>query len=391
MNNRIILQQLAESIALSTNTDKATAEALLREITDLVSSELSAGRRISIPGIGTFARGLSDENPVIWQPEQDMADAVNEPFTAFEPVVLDDALTDDMLAHADEINSNPATDDIDSDQPSAVYNDTPREITSDITPESLDNINAISPAGEKNDDHVTSAADTHTEDSEVSAPTSYTSMENDKDEEQCGNQTADEDGKEDPVAENNIKPEYTDADTDEPVEPSYRLNPLWTFIGGVAVGLVLGCFAGYFRATDHDYSKSSPDIDLSALETAYATTTADSIIVNDTDASMTGDPDSTAAHPDSVVAPAPPVPLITDTVTTRRYLTTMARKYYGNYRFWVYIFEENRDIITDPNRIKPGTVVVIPPADKYGIDASDSASVARASHRIYELTKELER
>lgn len=67
-----------------------------------------------------------------------------------------------------------------------------------------------------------------------------------------------------------------------------------------------------------------------------------------------------------------------DTITTKRFLTTMAKEHYGDYNLWPYIYDENAAILGHPDRIKPGTKVVIPPASKYGIDASNPACVAKA-------------
>ena len=59
----------------------------------------------------------------------------------------------------------------------------------------------------------------------------------------------------------------------------------------------------------------------------------------------------------------------------------MARRHYGKKIFWVYIYEENKNIIDDPDHIAPNTVVVIPPAEKYGIKAGDKESEADAMRR----------
>lgn len=83
------------------------------------------------------------------------------------------------------------------------------------------------------------------------------------------------------------------------------------------------------------------------------------------------------------VVEAPKV--VYDTIGQRRFLTTMSRKYYGRYEFWPYIYEENKDKLGHPDRIAPGTVVVIPPAEKYGIDADDPESLKAASRKIAEI------
>ena len=67
------------------------------------------------------------------------------------------------------------------------------------------------------------------------------------------------------------------------------------------------------------------------------------------------------------------------------YLSKMSTKHYGKPDFWIYIYEENRDKIADPNNAKPGTVVVIPPAAKYGIDPNNKASIDQARKHTYEL------
>ena len=75
----------------------------------------------------------------------------------------------------------------------------------------------------------------------------------------------------------------------------------------------------------------------------------------------------------------------TDTITKTCFLTTMARKHYGNLHFWVYIYEENKSKLGNPNAIRPGTIVVIPPASKYGIDANNPQSVEIAKQKAIEI------
>ena len=76
---------------------------------------------------------------------------------------------------------------------------------------------------------------------------------------------------------------------------------------------------------------------------------------------------------------------LTDTIRKNYFLTSMAGKYYGNKNFWVYIYEENKAKLIHPDRIPQGTEVVIPPAEKYGIDKDDPASVKAATAKISEI------
>ncbi|MDE5813354.1 MAG: hypothetical protein K2H72_03620 [Muribaculaceae bacterium] len=67
-----------------------------------------------------------------------------------------------------------------------------------------------------------------------------------------------------------------------------------------------------------------------------------------------------------------------DTVTLTRFLITMSREYYGNPDFWPYIYEENSDKLGHPDRIVPGTMVVVPRLSKFGVDPKNPADVEKA-------------
>ncbi|MDE7115438.1 MAG: hypothetical protein K2O56_03325, partial [Muribaculaceae bacterium] len=70
-----------------------------------------------------------------------------------------------------------------------------------------------------------------------------------------------------------------------------------------------------------------------------------------------------------------------DTITKTRYLTTMAKEHYGNYNLWPYIYEENKAILGHPDRIRPGTKVIVPPLSKYGVNPSDPDDIAKAKKK----------
>ncbi|MDO4691402.1 MAG: hypothetical protein Q4A64_00855 [Porphyromonadaceae bacterium] len=59
-------------------------------------------------------------------------------------------------------------------------------------------------------------------------------------------------------------------------------------------------------------------------------------------------------------------------------LVQIALRKYGHKAFWVYIYEENRERIKNPDNIPLGTRLSLPAARKYGIDSSNTNSVSRA-------------
>ncbi len=68
----------------------------------------------------------------------------------------------------------------------------------------------------------------------------------------------------------------------------------------------------------------------------------------------------------------------TRTIEPGERLTVIALQEYGNKIFWVYLYEENKAIIKDPNNVTVGLKIVIPPAGKYNIDKDNPESIRKA-------------
>ncbi len=149
------------------------------------------------------------------------------------------------------------------------------------------------------------------------------------------------------------------------------------------IGIIIGGIAGYLGGRYYSPAPTKPISTEEAVEVSEPVTAVPAEEPADT--AVTDTVAQAMAEPIENVVEKPTA--VTDTVTRNRYLTTMARQYYGDYRFWVYIYEENADHLQNPNRIKPGTPIVIPPASKYGIDSNDPESVAKAEKRIAEISK----
>lgn len=81
---------------------------------------------------------------------------------------------------------------------------------------------------------------------------------------------------------------------------------------------------------------------------------------------------------------------VVETIRSGVFLTTLARKYFGHKTFWVYIYEENKKIIKNPNQVPIGTRVVIPEASKYHIDARDRRSVEEAKALAVKILSQYE-
>ena len=71
-------------------------------------------------------------------------------------------------------------------------------------------------------------------------------------------------------------------------------------------------------------------------------------------------------------------PSFVEVVASSATLLSIARKYYKDKAFWVYIYEENKDKIADYNNLPVGMKLVIPSPEKYGINPNDPQSLVKA-------------
>lgn len=70
--------------------------------------------------------------------------------------------------------------------------------------------------------------------------------------------------------------------------------------------------------------------------------------------------------------------VLTDTIRRGYLIHDMAKRHFGSKDFWVYIYEENKEKIVNPNNMRGGEILVIPPANKYDIDPNNPESLRKA-------------
>ncbi|MDE6263732.1 MAG: HU family DNA-binding protein [Paramuribaculum sp.] len=101
MNNKIPLKKFAEAFSKESNLPEAEAEAFIRQLFDIVASELKAGFKVRINGIGTFSLSASAGEPVVFVPDDIFAQEINAPFSIFQPVPLAEGVTEEDLARVE--------------------------------------------------------------------------------------------------------------------------------------------------------------------------------------------------------------------------------------------------------------------------------------------------
>ena len=295
MDNVINLKDLVQTLSELTGCTADEGEKFITALLGEVASRLTSASRVTVPKVGTFA---VIDNAISFEPDRELADAVNAPFAGFEAVELPEGfdLPDEKIA-APPVAAPAPADEPDEPEEEPITEDEPEEegVATEEVSEQADPEKPLPP---------------------VTLP-------------------------EDPKADRTW---------------------LWLLIVAVV------CFAtGYL--VGNQTASHSPE-----------TVTAPAAQPQSTDEPTTsGTAEPTAEPIVETPAPATRNTVVTDTVRHNNYLTTMARRHYGQMEYWVYIYQENASLLGDPDLVEAGTVVTVPPAEKYGLVRGDKAKINEAT------------
>lgn len=362
MNNRLSIQDLA--LILSEQTGKSTEEALrfLQEFIAVVSEGVYNDKLVKVKGLGTFKIIWVEERASVsvnsgerfvipshykftFTPDKELKELVNKPFSLFDTVELNEEVDfSDVDVSAETSGAEEAAD------------DSSEEILPDGIPEQA-----------------------------IEAP-----------------QTPEPEVKPEPAVEEEAAPQEEAKAEPKPAEPvssvsgykEYRrkrrrsasrklLFPIACLFVVIVLGIVyIVCLSG--RTTvNKNWEPPMAEVGNPTPEAGMNPVPADSTGVTP--------PDSASLAADSVVAEPPVVEenqpeetpksdiLALVTIKAGDRLASFAKQYYGHKFFWVYIYQYNQDIISDPNNIPIGTELRIPDPGLYGIDATDRSSIDKAA------------
>lgn len=182
-------------------------------------------------------------------------------------------------------------------------------------------------------------------------------------------------------------PEDETAETALPLPPKQRNRAwIWVIVIALLAGAALGIAAGLLADV------TPPPVELPADE--YPATLEDEEIQLPHAEMETENPDpSTMApsQPETAQQPSPAPQLATtqeavyETVSASNYLSSMARRHYGAQVYWVYIYEANADHLGHPDRIAPGTRLLIPPRSTFPQAASEREAREIAQRKANEI------
>lgn len=345
MNSTIALPELATQVARLAGTDADSAGRFILALFGAAEAALAAGESVTLKGIGSFRRS-ADGRAIEFTPAAELAEAVNAPFALFAPMELPDDAPADIFAP-----------DVDKDADDEAVAPSVEE---QEEKESVETVQAEEPAPEEEAEEETTAdAETEAEPEETQASAVAS--------EPCENN--------DDEAEEEIEPEVIYVER----------RSAWPWIAAILC-LVVGFAGGYCYGTHCGapvpVAESDNTTTAAAAPTASAIATPGDTAQADTTASIAAAaPADTIAAPEAKEVKKEPV---YDTVTSTRFLTTIARSHYGRKDFWVFIYEANADILRHPNRIRPGTRVVVPDLGEHAAaDPEVRAKAHRLANEIY--------
>lgn len=387
------LPDIIKRIADLNGCSEATAAMFVAEFTDILTKALTESGNATIKGLGTFQRIESGNDITVeFAPDGSLASAVNAPFSMFDPVELDDEITAEMLETAATNDVTPNVNETEATLPqqaadcntaaschpeTAEDNDAPnnRKIESlppDIPPIPAKHIPTPITYNEPQKPYETDPAPVSP--LQTHHPTTTA--------------TATETVTKDVAHEKIIEKERVV----EVVGKHHNLHLVITALIALLTGVIIGCFSSDLLNLTNvkNVNISADDVQVyhrnptTPAPVPVGTEPLDTIAEEDT---LNLHPTATVSRTDAsgLHKEIEAEKIVTDTVKSNRFLTTMAREHYGKKIFWVYIYEENSAKLSDPDHIEANTVVVIPPAEKYGIKAGDEASEADAQRRAIEI------
>lgn len=397
MNLTLPLQDLVARLAIATGASADTASQFIREYFALIAETLARGERVTVKGLGSFAPDEMRPGQVIFEPASSLAEAINQPFECFDPIELPD---DDPIAlHVDLPDSTPA---------SAERSSTPERTSVSVVPPVLPDIPITSSANVPTPDPAPDPIpqpeqypDPEPEVTPVPAPAPTPGSVSDTPSTPVPAQVTL--SQTEPIDVNVPAPIQVEILNHHPLHcrPRTGIALLIGLIIGFVIGFLLcrsfgfDIFGGHFQnvgvigGTDGPTAifVATPDDNAAPADSQSDSPSAIQESIADSGTSSVRQPiEATPVITDTLSVPVATSNVVTDTVRPGRFLTTMARRHYGSYEFWVYIYEENASRLSHPDRIPVGTVVVIPDRSSYDIDPSSAESIARArrlSREIY--------
>ena len=350
MNNRLTIQDLAGLLAEYTGKDKNSSERFLREFIAVVSEGVYTDKLVKVKGIGTFKiipvekresiHVNTGERFVIpehykfsFLPDKELRELVNKPFSFFETTELRENVDfTDMDVVLDEPDIKETEDEsieemipeekhLPEEEP-VVFSEEGSAVPPEEDPVVF---SEEEPAGQPEDEGMDTLEPVVDEHSDSSGPDS-------------------------PSEEVETGP---DAERKKPRTKRIAVVSMFVFLLMLFnIGLYLN--RAYF------FKKGKEPLRIDTVfpkgETVATEAVPDTTIVFANEDSSQTVGETTVENPEVEPEATSPKVIARVKIEPGSRLTLISLKYYGSKLFWVYLYEYNRAVITDPNNVPIGTV-----------------------------------
>jgi len=366
---KLNIQELAAGLAAKTGETKKDSELFWRELITIIQEALVTDELVKVKGLGTFKLQWNESrksvnvntgeeieiagfHKVVFTPDNEMKDIVNQPFAHLETVMLDDE--DEHVSPAPKIDplQNLSVQAIEiasliSDINVEVKTTEEVYIIEEPVEEKIIETNSIEESKEENVVENTDVTEQREIEKEV--------------------QKAE-------LVENEVV--FSEEKTDvEEEKPKKKRGCFWKILLIVLLLLFAGIVACYFLFPKSIYRDFIDQMILKKDQPA--------LVDEATDAPE----DEYAGYQPEQTLPALAfqfnpfdyeMSYFTAGEGTR--LASFARKHYGSYIFWPYIFLANKDIMTYPDSLDAGTKIRIPKLPKEMVDINNPEAIERVSY-----------
>lgn len=371
-DERITLVALRKLLSERTGCNEQDAGNYLNNLFASITEGLKTDGQVRIAGLGLFKvqwtaprRSINIQtgepitlegyNKVVFVPENSLKERINEPFAHLEAIVIGDRETADISVNPmQKLNEQAAE---------------IKDILAELGAVTTDTISATSCENTLVADNYTQT-DTDTEENKQPAiiiGTTDTNLST--------------------PAEETLSPKTGEKPTaDQHAHSAAPFHP-WMAAGITMLVFCLLLTGGYFFLqhkitswADNMLLKNPPPTTRQLItttseisDTVPISSASERETINETDTIVQDDLLKTITYTSFIT---------TETLTEGSRLTWLSRKYYGAPDFWVYIYEANKDILPNPNRINIGTQIRIPKLPKELIDTQneESMQLARQLH-----------
>lgn len=357
MSNRVlVLQDIVKALSHETDTSEALCQSFVKELFAIVAERLMDGESVKLKGVGRFDVNGGEVRFVV---DPDTAAAINSAFDCFEAIELADDFD------GDEPVAEDVTPDAAEEEAATTVDETAG--TEDVADENPDDGAEPEEKESQTDGLEESEADSEEEKEEDTA-------EADADDETVTEETAEEETEETAEeAEETVEEEYDD----EPQPKRGGCRFAWGFLAGFVTAAVVAAVAWFCLFGVVKKPLSQPAViadDTAKVAAADSDSTAAVEKPQEQSEEKTAEPEKESKKAEQMFK-----------VTNTAYLSNISRKFYGHYAFWVYIYLDNKDIITDPDNLPVGAELRIPAPEKYGIDKNNPESIRRAEIKALEI------